>query len=64
MLQFIAGSPSFTAKFLHAAHTSLAGTLSLDAAQEAAAAYVARLRSLGIPDSDAVSYVKAAVTAG
>lgn len=37
MMQFIASSPSFTAKFLHAAHTSLAGPLSLDAGQEAAA---------------------------
>ncbi|GGA81365.1 hypothetical protein GCM10011521_19650 [Arenimonas soli] len=37
MLQFIASSPSFTAKLLHAAHTSLVGPLSLDATQEAAA---------------------------
>jgi DNA-binding transcriptional regulator YhcF (GntR family) len=34
------------------------------AAQEAAAAYVARLRALGIADSDAVAYVEAATTAG
>lgn len=34
------------------------------AAQEAAAAYVARLRSLGIPDADALAYVEAATTAG
>lgn len=37
MLGFIATSPSFTAKFLHAAHTALAGPLALDAAQQAAA---------------------------
>ena len=34
------------------------------AAQEAATAYVARLRSLGIPDADALRFVKAALSAG
>ena len=34
------------------------------AAQEAAAAYVARVSSLGIPDADALAYVKAALPAG
>lgn len=37
MLPFIAGSPSFTAKLLHAAHTSLVDPSLLDATQEAAA---------------------------
>lgn len=37
MLQFIAGSPSFTAKFLHATNTSLVEPLALDAAEMAAA---------------------------
>jgi DNA-binding transcriptional regulator YhcF (GntR family) len=34
------------------------------AAQEAAAAYVARLRSLGIPDADALTYLRATLSAG
>lgn len=33
------------------------------AAQEAAAAYVARLRALGIPDADAVRFVETALSA-
>ncbi|GAB2666248.1 serine hydrolase domain-containing protein [Arenimonas aestuarii] len=37
MMQFLAGQPSFTAKLLHAAHTSLLEPLALDATQEAAA---------------------------
>jgi DNA-binding transcriptional regulator YhcF (GntR family) len=34
------------------------------AAQEAAAAYLARTRSLGVPDADALTFVEAATTAG
>lgn len=48
----------------HGTFVALSSDATERAAQEAAAAYVARLRSLGIPDSDAVAYVKAAVTAG
>ena len=48
----------------HGTFVALSSDATARAAQEAAAAYVARLRSLGIPDADAVSYVKAALTAG
>jgi len=48
----------------HGTFVALSSDMTERAAQEAAAAYVARLRSLGIPDADVVSYVKAAVTAG
>ena len=34
------------------------------AAQEAAAAYVARLRALGLPDAEAVRFVEAALASG
>jgi DNA-binding transcriptional regulator YhcF (GntR family) len=34
------------------------------AAQDAAAAYVTRLRALGIPDADALAYVEAAILGG
>lgn len=43
---------------------ALSGDVAVRAAQEAAAAYVARLRSLGIPDADAVRLVEAALLGG
>ena len=48
----------------HGTFVALSADATTRAAQEAAAAYVARLRSLGIPDADAVRFVEAATTAG
>ena len=48
----------------HGTFVALSSDAAERAAQEAASAYVARLRSLGIPDADSVRLVEAALLGG